>query len=123
MGRRLVLNFSTAKGGVAANSTVTYTRKIPFPFRISYMKLHAFVGQSYNLETYIYIGPRGNDQDTNLLANVENAATFFAGDDTSLEVLNAAEISHSDFYITVKYINRSATDAYTGFTFVVIESL
>jgi len=123
LGRRLPLNFSTPKSAVPAGGTVTYTKKIPFPFKIAYLKLHAFVGQSYNLQTYIFVGPRGSDQDTNLLANVENAANFFAGDDTPLEVMNMAEIPHKDFYITVKYVNTDAANAMTGFCFMVVEEL
>ena len=123
MGRRLPLNFSTEKSGVAPNSTVTFTKKIPFPFRIAYLKLEAFINQAYNLHTYIYIGPRGNDQDTNLLANVDNAANYFAGDETSLEVLNVAEIPQKDFYITVKYVNIDTANPYTGFCFMVVEEL
>jgi hypothetical protein len=123
LGRRLSLNFSTLKSGVAASGTVTYTKKIPFPFKIAYLKLHAFVGQAYNLQVYIFVGPRGSDQDTNLLANVENAANFFAGDDTPLEVMNMVEIPHKDFYITVKYVNTDAANAMTGFCFMVVEEL
>jgi len=119
--RRLILNFSTPKAGVAPNSKVIYRFRVPFPFKIAYLKLYAFIGQSYNLRCYIYVGPRGNEQDVNILANVENAAQFFAGDDTSLELLNPVSGVPQYYYITVIYINTSSTDAYTGFCFMVVE--
>jgi hypothetical protein len=123
VGFRLPLNFSTTKGAIPALSTKTLRYRVPFKFRIVYLNLYAFVGQAYNLQTYIYVGTWGNEDDRNILANVEGASGFFAGDDTSLIMYEIYGTFDAGSYITVKYVNNSSTDALTGYCFIIVEEV
>ena len=122
-GRRQSLNFSTTKAGVSALGTVTTKFQLPFRFRIMYLYIKNMVGQAYNLQIRVFIGPRGSNQDQNVFFSGDNSVAYVAGDDDEVVLTDVDPTGEVDYFVTVEYYNADVANALTGKVIIKVEEV
>jgi hypothetical protein len=121
--RKLAVNLRTAVGGVSASDTAYRRFRVPFPFRISYLRIEHFIGQSGNLHTYVRAGPAGGSSDKVVYKVAENAPEYYYGDGSVIEFLGLTEEFPDGWFITAQYTNTSSTETYSGCVDATVEEV